>query len=76
MHSDSRFQAKCLTDICVIVMPIADWRRIGQKRDGEQDEAAVVEAAPAEDERTVRFPCHAAAYDPAWLVPYTLQVCF
>ena len=46
-------------------------RQAGQP-DGEQRSDAAL--AATEDERTVRFPYHAAGYDPAWLMPYAMQV--
>ena len=47
----------------------ADTRQAAQQ-DGEQRSAA----ADDEEQTAVRFPYHAAGYDPAWLVPYAVQV--
>ena len=65
--------ASCLVSATSKESDLADVRRTGKQRGVEHGEAAA--AGAVEDERTVRFPCHAAGYDPAWLVPYTLQVC-
>ena len=46
------------------------------RRTARQDGNQPGEAAPADagEQTTVRFAYHAAGYDPAWLVPYAVQV--
>ncbi len=48
---------------------VADVRQGAQQGSEQRSEAAEVE-----EQTAVRFPYHAAGYDPAWLVPYAVQV--